>query len=199
MKQCVSVFVGCAIVVGSINGIASAADEPDRTSLDSTLTVAFSAWGVARDNIDHDLSKTSSIAYGFASYVIELRQAEYGYSYMGSDALCQSVPFVNCRPAVKETALLLGQRWQLGRKQSINLLAGPGYVRGDYRNRYISDPAPNHSYRTDHYKTVGIALETNYLISFSRYFGLGVALVANANTEQSFAGVYLNLYLGKLR
>ena len=203
MKQCIRVFAGCAIVVWSINGTASAANELDSPGLDSTLTVAFSVLGQARDNIDHDLSKTIAIAYGFESYLIEARHAEYGYKFDGVPIIpCQSVPLVNCHAAVNEFAVLFGQRWERGGYRSINLLVGPSYISGDYRNRNISAPARSNSYamlRTDHYNTMGIALETNLLITSTRHFGWGWTLVANVNNQQSFAGAYFNLYLGRLR
>lgn len=197
------IFTGCAIAIWSLNGNARAANEPNPPGLDSTLAVAFSVLGQARDNIDRDVSKTVSITYGFESYLIEARHAEYGYKFDGVPIIsCQSVPFINCHAAVNEFAVLFGQRWERGHHRSINLLVGPSYISGDYRNRNISAPARNNSYamvRTDHYNTMGIALETNLLISSTPHFGWGWTLVANVNNKQSFAGAYFTLYLGRLR
>ena len=116
-----------------------------------------------------------SIQYGSGLVSLRITANVESFDYRGSDKLY-------------DLGLLFGLASR-GTKGHASIAAGTARVTGS---------------RYDHGKrgfdpVIGLPVEVQFFRHFGSFFGLGVNAFANVNAEQSFAGISLNLRLGKLR
>jgi hypothetical protein len=98
---------------------------------------------------------------------------------------------------VWELGLLYGHHLTKG-KVSVSFLAGISYTGGIYRGDRLYSDMFDVYYEELTYETFGLPLEIQLDLNRARPFGLSLSAFGNINAEKSFAGLSLNLLLGRL-
>lgn len=81
----------------------------------------------------------------------------------------------------------------------LSYLAGVAITAGYYKNdKYFVEYDPSPRYEMNDYQTFGIPLEIQLDLNRFRPFGLSLSAFGNINTEKSFAGLSLNILIGRL-
>jgi hypothetical protein len=93
--------------------------------------------------------------------------------------------------------LLYGHHLTKG-KVSVSFLAGISYTGGIYRGDRLYSDMFDVYYEELTYETFGLPLEIQLDLNRARPFGLSLSAFGNINAEKSFAGLSLNLLLGRL-
>lgn len=104
------------------------------------------------------------------------------------------------QPALKtsEFGLLYGLK-----KGNFSLASGLSAVWGRFRGKYMyTEPTPlmgsGYHYETINYTTVGIPVEIRYITS-TKHAGIGITAFGNLNNKNSFAGLNISIYVGRLK
>jgi hypothetical protein len=98
---------------------------------------------------------------------------------------------------VWELGLLYGLHSTYG-MISVSYLAGISYTGGIYRGDRLYSDMFDVYYEELTFETFGLPLEIQFDINKARPFGLSLSAFSNINAENSFAGLSLNLLLGRL-
>ena len=113
---------------------------------------------------------------------------------LNTEVFSPSQPNIN----VSELGLLYGLR-----AGKFRFSTGLSSVWGTKRGKYLySDPDPliygSFYYEPIKYRTVGIPAEIRFITS-AKHAGLGVTGFANWNAKQSFAGLNVSVYVGRMK
>ncbi|MBC3789274.1 hypothetical protein [Spirosoma utsteinense] len=108
------------------------------------------------------------------------------------------VSFVEPGLKTSEFGLLYGLK-----RGKFTFASGLSTVWGRYRGKYMYtdiDPlfGTGQHYETVNYKTVGVPAEIRYITS-TKYAGIGITAFGNLNNKNSFAGLNVSLYVGRLK
>ncbi len=108
------------------------------------------------------------------------------------------VSFVEPGLKTSEFGLLYGLK-----RGKFSFASGLSTVWGRYRGKYVYtdiDPlfGSGQHYETINYKTVGVPAEIRYITS-TRHAGIGITAFGNLNNKNSFAGLNVSVYVGRLK
>ena len=108
------------------------------------------------------------------------------------------IPALNPGLKTSELGLLYGLK-----SGKFSFSAGLSTVWGRFRGKYLySDPDPlmgsGQYYEVRNYRTVGIPAEIRFITS-TKYIGIGVTAFGNLNDKNSFAGLNISLYGGRMK
>ena len=96
-----------------------------------------------------------------------------------------------------DIGLLYGYRQSFG-NISISYLGGIGLTAGEYKGKKDEDFTAYTKYEMINYQAFGLPLEIQLDLNKFRPFGLSLSAFGNINTEKSFAGLSLNILIGRL-
>jgi len=183
-------ILACALLIGANCSFGESAETSKETNW--WLDLGIAGW------VDGESTEGWSGASGFTLEndlgLFTLRNANYIYRQEGlikSVISCtlSAAFFGSCDDEnvlkVKEWALLYGRTYSGGR---LAFSAGLSRVKGE-----------NSINTTSNYLVVGLPLELYWRPVEGKHFGLAFMARANFNKEDSFAGVYLLLPVGKLK
>ncbi len=108
------------------------------------------------------------------------------------------VSYVEPGLKTSEFGLLYGLR-----KGKFSLAAGLSTIWGRFRGEYLrTAPTPlfgsGREYELIKYNTIGIPAELRYITS-TRHAGIGITAFGNLNNKNSFAGLNVSVYVGRLK
>ncbi len=96
-----------------------------------------------------------------------------------------------------DIGLLYGYRQSFGNIH-LSYLAGIGLTAGEYKGKIDEDFTAYTKYEMIDYQTISLPLEIQLDLNRFRPFGLSLSAFGNINAEKSFAGISLNILLGRL-
>ena len=96
-----------------------------------------------------------------------------------------------------DIGLLYGYKQSFGNIH-LSYLAGIGLTAGKYKSDRIDENFSYLRYQMIDYETISLPLEIQLDLNRARPFGLGLSAFGNINAEKSFAGISLNLLIGRL-
>lgn len=124
------------------------------------------------------------------------------FSHTFEFALFSLATFQNQLPPkdIDEVSLLVGWKVRWG-KNHVSFSIGPVFVRERDRGRFLHSSHPSFLSTVHHYESVmisslGVSLEGQHYLRFSRGFGIGLTLVAVVSRRVVFVGGLLSIQLG---
>ncbi|HQO09062.1 MAG TPA: hypothetical protein PLK90_02875 [Clostridiales bacterium] len=109
---------------------------------------------------------------------------------------------ISCEPYNGGSAWDYGLLYGYGRSFGnihLSYLCGISVTTGEYEGKkYFIENDPSPRYEMNNFQTFGFPLEIQLDLNRARPFGLSLSAFGNINAEKSFAGLSLNLLLGRL-
>lgn len=111
-------------------------------------------------------------------------------------------------PRVFEYALLLGKNYNLGRLHNFQLGAGLAFTAKVSQGKYIGSGGEDHAgiiwggysiYEKIQRNTIGLPLEAKYNFQLGSKIAISVSANANINAIQSFGGLSVGTFIGRVR
>lgn len=108
------------------------------------------------------------------------------------------IPALNPGLKTSELGLLYGLK-----SGKFSFAAGLSTVWGRFRGKYLySDPDPlmgsGNYYELNDYRTIGLPAEIRFITS-TKHVGIGITAFGNLNDKNSFAGLNLSFYAGRMK